>query len=81
MVVEEEWPQILEALKKFSNVEGRKEYRPKVSIFICGYVMVLIFWRNALSLMIYSTVNAIMPNSGLRILNTRIEMGTHVLER
>ena len=72
MVVDEEWPQMLEAFKKFGN------YRPKVSIFICGYGLFFLFLCGNTS-DILSPVNAITPNSGLRIPNSQIGMGTHVL--
>jgi len=81
MVVDEEWPQILEAFKKFSNVEGRKQYRPKVSIFICGYGGFLSVSSGKCVSDEDSLANATMPNSGLRTLNSRIGMGTHVLGR
>jgi len=35
-VIREELPQIFEAFKKLSTVERKEQYRPKLSIIICG---------------------------------------------
>lgn len=43
-VVSEELPQVQKAFKKLSHVAGRKEYRPKLSIIICGKRHHAKFW-------------------------------------